>query len=62
MSEPAQKYENNAIFKQKYIQKLFISFKISYSGCFDFRGNLEFPDFLQKTFYNINYRVIKTVR
>ena len=50
MSEPAQKYENNAIFKQKYIQKLFISFKISYSGCFDFRGNLQFPDFLQKRF------------
>ena len=27
MSEPAQKYENNAIFKQKYIQKLFIFLK-----------------------------------
>ena len=54
MSEPALKCENNAIFKQNYTQKLFIAFKISYSCCFGFRGNLEFPDFLQKKFYNIN--------
>ena len=53
MSEPSLKCENNAIFKQNYTQKLFISFKISYSCCFGFRGNLEFPDFLQKKFYNI---------
>ena len=52
MSEPAQKCE-----KQNYTQKVFISFKISYSCCFGFRGNLEFPDFLQKKFYNINYRI-----
>ena len=50
MSEPSQKCDNNAIFKQNYTQKLFISFKISYSCCFGFRGNLEFPDFLQKKF------------
>ena len=56
MSEPALKCENNAIFKQNYTQKLFIAFKISYSCCFGFRGNLEFPDFLQKKFYNIDYR------
>ena len=31
MSEPAQKFENNANFKQNYTQKVFISFKISYS-------------------------------
>ena len=55
MSEPSQKCENNAIFKQNYTQKLFISFKISYSCCFGFRGNLEFSDFLQKKFYNINF-------
>ena len=55
MSEPALKCEKNAIFKQNYTQKLFISFKISYSCCFGLRGNLEFPDFLQKKFYNINY-------
>ena len=50
MSEPSQKCENNAIFKQNYTKKLLISFKISYSCCFGFRGNLEFPDFLQKSF------------
>ena len=50
MSEPAQKWENSCgIFKQNYTHKLFISFKISYSCCFGIsRGNLEFPDFLQK--------------
>ena len=48
MSEPALKYENNAIFKKIYALKLFIAFKISYSYCFGFRGNLEFTDFLQK--------------
>ena len=31
MSEPALKCEINAIFKPNYAQKLFISFKISYS-------------------------------
>ena len=50
MTEPALKCENNPIFKQSYIQKLFISFKISYACCLGFRGNLEFPDFLQKCF------------
>ena len=56
MSEPALKCENYAIFKQNYTQKLFISFKISYYCCFGLRGNLEFPDILQKKFYNIIYR------
>ena len=56
MSEPVLKCENNAIFKQNHTKKLFISFKISYSCCFGFRGNLEFPDFLQKKIYNIDYR------
>ena len=55
MSEPALKCENNAIFKQNYTQKLFISVKIFYTCCFGLRGNLEFPNFLQKKFYNINY-------
>ena len=55
MSEPALKCEKYAIFKQNYTQELFISFKISYSRCFGFRGNLEFPDFLKKKFYNIDY-------
>ena len=55
MSEPALECENNAIFKQNYAQKLFISFKLSYSCHFGLRGNLDFPDILQKKFYNINY-------
>ena len=55
MSEPALKCENNAIFMQNYVQKLFIALKMAYSFCFGLRGNLDFPDFLQKKFYNINY-------
>ena len=43
MSEPALKCEN-------YTLELFIALKISYSCAYDFRGNLEFPDFLQKSF------------
>ena len=57
MSEPTLESVNNAIFRQNYAQKLFISFKISYSCRFGLRGNLDFPDFLQKKFYNINYRI-----
>ena len=48
MSEPAQKCEYSAIFNQNCAQKLFITFKMSYSCCFGLRGNLDFPDFLQK--------------
>ena len=55
MSEPALKCENNAIFKQNYTLELFISLKMAISCCFGLRGNLEFPDFLQIKFYNINY-------
>ena len=46
----------NAIFKQKYSVELFIALKMAYSCCFGIRRNLDFPDFLQKKFYNINYR------
>ena len=55
MSEPALKCENNASFKQIYTLKLFIAFKMAYSCSFSLGGNLDFPDFLQKNFYNINY-------
>ena len=55
MSEPAQKCENYAIFKQNYTLKLFVAFKMAYSCCFSLGGNLDFPEFLQKKFYNINY-------
>ena len=56
MSEPAQKCESyEAIFKPNYTPELFIALKMAYSCCFVSRGNLDFPDFLQKRFYNINY-------
>ena len=58
MSEPALKCENNASFKQINTLKLFIAFKMAYSCCFRFGGNLDFPEFFQKKFYNINYRPI----
>ena len=35
--------------------ELFIALKMAYSCYFGLRGNLDFPDFLQKKFYNINY-------
>ena len=50
ISEPALKCENNAIFKQSYTMKLLIAFKMTWSCCFGWRGNLDFPDFLQKFF------------
>ena len=56
MSEPALKYENNASFEQIYTQKLLIAFKMACYCCFSFGGNLDFPEFLQKKIYNINYR------
>ena len=49
MSEPAQKCENGAIFKQNYTKKL-VAFKRANSCWFGLRGNLDFPDFLQKSF------------
>ena len=55
MSEPAQKCENYAIFKQNYTLQLFIALKMVYCCSLGLRGNLDFPDFLQNKFYNINY-------
>ena len=55
MSEPALKCAYNASFKQIYTLKLFIVFKTAYSCCFSLGGNLDFPEFLQKKFNNINY-------
>ena len=55
MSEPRLKCENYAIFKQIFTLKLLIAFEMAYSCCFSFGGNLYFPEFLQKTFYKINY-------
>ena len=45
----------NASFKQIYTLKLFIVFKMACYCCFSLGGNLDFPEFLQKKFYNINY-------
>ena len=56
MSEPAQNNENYAIFKQNYTPELLIALKMVYSCFFGLRGNLDFPDFPQKKFYNINSR------
>ena len=50
MSEPALKCENNAIFKQNYTLELFIALKMAYCCCLGLRGNLDFPDFLKKSF------------
>ena len=44
----------NAIFKQNYTPELLIVLKMVYSCFFGLRGSLDFPDFLQKKFYNIN--------
>ena len=56
MSEPAQKCENNVIIKQNYTPELLIVLKMTYSCFFGLMGNPDFPDFLQKRFYNINSR------
>ena len=55
MSEPGLKCEYNASFKQIFSLKLFIDFEMAYFCCFSFGGNLDFPEFLQKKFYNINH-------
>ena len=53
MFEPALKCQHNAIFKQNYALKLFITFKMAYYCCFSLGGNLDFPDFLQKKFITL---------
>ena len=55
MSEPAQKCENLAIFKQNYTLELFIA----YGCCLGLRGNLDFPDFLPKSFITSNTGLIE---
>ena len=57
MSEPALKCENNECYFQAklYNSSLFVAFKMAYSCSFGLRGDLDFRDFLQKKFYNINY-------
>ena len=50
MFEPALKCQDSAFFKQNYALKLLITFKMAYSCCFSLGGNLDFPDFLKKSF------------
>ena len=50
MFEPALKCQHNAIFRQNYSLKLFITIKMANSCCFSLGGNLDFPDFHQKCF------------
>ena len=40
----------NAIYKQNYTLERFITLKMAYSWCFSLGGNLDFPDFLKKSF------------
>ena len=47
MSEPAQKCENQAIFKESYTLELFICLEIVYYCC------LSFLDFLKKSFITL---------
>ena len=42
MSESAQKCE--------IYSRTVVAFKMAYSCCFGLRGNIDFPDFLQKKF------------
>ena len=50
MSEPGLKCDNNGSFKQNYTLKLFITLQMAYSCCFSFRGNLDFPEIIQRIF------------
>ena len=50
MSEPAQKWENMLFLSKTILLNCFIAFKMAYSCCLSYRGNLEFLDFLQKSF------------
>ena len=50
MSEPEQKYENCANFKQNYTLKILMSLKMAYSCCFSLGKNLDFIDFPTKSF------------
>ena len=43
----------NASFKQINTLKLFIAFKMAYSCCFSFGGNLDFPDSSKKDFITL---------
>ena len=54
MSEPALKCENNAIFKQNYVQKLFYFSNILIL-LFALEGQSTISRFSPKNYYSINY-------
>ena len=54
MSELSLKCENNAILSKTVLKNCLFLLKYIFA-VLGFRGNLEFPDFLQKNFYHINY-------
>ena len=56
MHELTQKCEKMQFYAKLYILTLLIAFKMTYSCCFSFGGNPDSPDFLQKKFYNMDYR------
>ena len=49
------KCENNAVLNQNYALKLFTTFKMAYSCCFNLGWNLDIPESPPKKFYNIDY-------
>ena len=62
MSELHKTVNNIAIFKQKWTQKLFKAFKMTYSCWFSLGENLNFLDFLQEKFYHINFRYLNHIK
>ena len=56
MPKLAQKCENNVTSKQNYASTVAIALKMVYPCCFSSGGggNLNFLEFLQKKFYNID--------
>ena len=54
MSEPAQKCENNEPNVKVKLYNWFVTPKMANSCCFNLGENL---NFLQKMFYNINFRL-----
>ena len=61
ISEPAQKCENNcAILSKTILFYGLLLLKWPILAVSAWGGNLDFPEFLQKKFYNINYRSVNT--
>ena len=57
MPEPAQKCEYNATFNHNYANNSLLHLKWPILAVLAW-GDLDFPDFPQKKFYNIDYRYL----